>query len=322
MTELVHHTVKQGEYLFGIAEDHGVLPADILRANPWMNNNLNFPLHPDAVLHVVIPDPEPEPEPQPEPEPEPEPEVEGPPISVQRLITVNYLNAVATAAPLTTEEFRPFWDGHGNLVKFKGTQDLWPFASFEDGAVVTKSREGRKGAALELKGYTGIPDVDKIYATWAMSLESGFSFGTTKFGGKLGGIHLGERAAGGSGPVEDGGSVRLNWRDADGQLSIYVYHLDQEGSYGDHQLTGVYIPVGDVFNIGLAVDVAAGQVKVYLNHQLVYDTGPGRYRWSPGLALSAFSQALRFGGNDNEFGPTEDSYSRYFSGFVSRVENI
>lgn len=308
MAEPSIHAVKEGETLWSIAEQYeGVAYGDIVMANPALFDTRVFPnADPNFVMpgwHLIIPAPELL---EPEPEPEPEPVRE-------RVVTVDYSGA-ANQNGVETSDLREFWVG--DIDRFNGTNSDWPGVQLRDGYTRHWHQARKRGPGIEVRAHTSNGG-QRISARWEMLLEEGFTFGTTQTGGKLGGVALGGGDAhGGSGAVDGAGSVRLNWRSFDGELSIYAYHLDQPTDYGEHILTGVSIPVGTYVELGLDIDVAEGRVAAFLDGQMIHDTGPGRFRWTEGIGLSEFIQVVRFGGASHDFGPTDVCYSRFYRGHV------
>ncbi|HET8829736.1 MAG TPA: hypothetical protein VFM79_10360 [Pelobium sp.] len=82
-----------------------------------------------------------------------------------------------------------------------------------------------------------IPDGPSYEVTYRVKFGSGFDFGNTNKGGKLGfGFGIGDGNAGGNKSNGNGGSVRLMWVKLSNGKAVfkpYIYHTNMPDSYGD-----------------------------------------------------------------------------------------
>lgn len=277
---MIHHVVANGENLTAIAARYGATVAEVARANRLTNPDLLFA---GEVLHV--------------PEGAAEPVV----------ATVSYEGAPYKQSIAAPQDLRPYWSA--DFVRMSSTFDEWPGVQRFNGFTRHWHKPARKGPGIEVNGFLGEQLASAGYR-WGIHLERGWSWGGTKYGGKLGGLILGDNANGGDGPSETGGSVRLNWRE-DGYLRTYVYHADQPGTYGDYDLIDHQMPIGRDVELGLDVYVDQGRVVTFMDGQQIHDSGPGRFRWGKDVQISGVGQGIRFGGGSHEYGPKVACYSRF-----------
>ena len=301
MSEVVHHVVEPGESLSGIARRYGSSVEAIARANRRIAD-IDL-IHPGEIVHVPAVAAVPE---APAPAPQPTPT----PVEIAR---VDYTGAPRKNGITAPADLRPYWAGQYS--RFSSTFDTWPDVQMFDGYTRHLHRALRRGPGIEVNGFF-TEQYPAVRLRWKLHLEAGWSFGSARFGGKLGGLLLGKPANGGDGPVESGGTVRLNWRQ-DGYLRTYVYHADQPGTYGDADLIDTQIPVGRDVELGLDVHVADGRVVTWMDGKTIHDSGTGRFRWGDGVGVSGLTQGIRFGGGKHEWGPANVCYSRFLGAKVT-----
>lgn len=298
MSEVVHHIVKSGETLSAIARHYATTVEAIAQANRRIEN-IHL-IHPGEIVHVPLVVAVP-------PTPTPEP-------TAGVIARVDYTGAPRKNGLTTPGDLKGFWKG--DFGRFAATFDSYPGAQLFDGYTRHFHNALKRGPGIEVAGFFN-KQYPAVSVRWTMHLEEGWSFGSTKFGGKLGGLTLGENTRGGAGASEEGGSVRLNWRE-DGFLRTYVYHADQPSAYGDADLIDAQIAVGRDVELGLDVHVADGRVVTWMDGKQVHDSGKGRFRWGAGVGVSGLSNSVRFGGGSNEFGPANACYSRFLGAKVTQ----
>ncbi len=159
---------------------------------------------------------------------------------------------------------------------------------------------------------------------WAR-FDEDFSWGTTSFGGKLG-VGLAGGGACSGGRTCDGGNgftSRMIWRRG-GQAAVYYYHMDKQGTYGDHALlrvdgADVRYPRGEWVNIvqRLRVNTVTagradpnGEIEVFYNGESAALVTGLRFVDNDDLVDKAYFSTF-FGGSTEGFAPTHDSYVWY-----------
>jgi len=73
---------------------------------------------------------------------------------------------------------------------------------------------------------------NEMYMTYSMKLSENFTYGSTNFGGKLPGLAGGGLCSGGSTCNGSNGFTARFMFQRDGNLILYLYHMDKPGTYG------------------------------------------------------------------------------------------
>ena len=128
-----------------------------------------------------------------------------------------------------------------------------------------------------------IPGKQEYYFSYWLKFDGDFDFnGPRHSGGKLPGLGSGDLASGGNKPNGNNGfTSRYMWRE-DGKATLYLYHMDQPGTYGeDVSLTGAdgndkYFQRGKWHNMVQRVKAndgsqSNGEVDVWMDGEQVLD---------------------------------------------------
>ena len=128
-----------------------------------------------------------------------------------------------------------------------------------------------------------IPGQQEYYFSYWLKFDADFDFdGPRHSGGKLPGLGSGDLASGGNKPNGNNGfTSRYMWRE-DGKATLYLYHMDQPGTYGDDvSLTGAdgndkYFERGKWHNMVQRVKAndgsqSNGEVDVWMDGEQVLD---------------------------------------------------
>ncbi|WPR73553.1 Ig-like domain-containing protein [Algoriphagus sp. NG3] len=181
-----------------------------------------------------------------------------------------------------------------------------------------KGTWGRGGGLNQWVDFSDTPDnITEIYWTFRIKYQDDFDWGLAN---KLPGVSFGTVqtvASGGDGPNigNKGSSLRLMWREG-GKMSLYVYHHNMHGEYGDDMGIGTFGQLKKGHWQELTVRVVANQVgkangimQVWLDGVLVASVQNIEMRTSTspqtirGLALHTF-----MGGADERFAPDKNQF--------------
>ena len=171
-----------------------------------------------------------------------------------------------------------------------------------------------------------VPEQQEYYLSYWVKFEANFDFDGDKLsGGKLPGLGSGDLASGGNKPDGNNGfTSRYMWREG-GQAVLYLYHMDQEGIYGDDLLLQgsdgeeKFFQPGQWHNLVQRVKVndgseANGEIDVWMDNQQVLDVDNLRFVTNgQGVDTTYFSSF--HGGYGSEWWPEQQSYA-YFDDFV------
>lgn len=127
--------------------------------------------------------------------------------------------------------------------------------------------------------------------------------------GKLPGLCSKDDVSGGIKPTgKNGFSVRVIWR-KDGQPAAYVYHMNQEGKYGDifygqnarfqrdiWQKIKLVVSINDI-------DQHNGKIQAYLNEQLFFERSDFVFRTTKSIQIERLMFETFFGGDDITWAP-------------------
>ncbi|HEY9768814.1 MAG TPA: cellulose binding domain-containing protein [Coleofasciculaceae cyanobacterium] len=170
-----------------------------------------------------------------------------------------------------------------------------------------------------------IPDAKEYYLSYWLKFDKGFDFDGSKFsGGKLPGLGEGDLASGGTKPNGNNGfTSRYMWREG-GKATVYLYHMDQPGTYGEDILLkgkdgqDKYFQPGKWHNLVQRVEVndagkANGEMDVWMDNEKVLDIDGLRLNNGQGIDTTYFSTF--HGGNGREWWPSQE-VSAHFDDFV------
>ncbi|HEY9770348.1 MAG TPA: hypothetical protein V6C71_17960 [Coleofasciculaceae cyanobacterium] len=170
-----------------------------------------------------------------------------------------------------------------------------------------------------------IPEQKEYYLSYWLKFDKGFDFDGDKFsGGKLPGLGEGDLASGGTKPNgENGFTSRYMWREG-GQATVYLYHMDQPGTYGeDILLKGAdgqdkYFEPGKWHNMVQRVQVndagqSNGEMDVWMDNEQVLEMDGLRLNNGQGIDTAYFSTF--HGGNGGEWWP-QQQVNAHFDDFV------
>ena len=170
-----------------------------------------------------------------------------------------------------------------------------------------------------------VPEYQEYYLSYWVKFENNFDFDGDKLsGGKLPGLGSGALASGGVKPNGDNGfTSRYMWREG-GKATLYLYHMDMEGTYGDTILLqdadgqDKYFEPGQWHNMVQRVKVndggqANGEIDVWMDNEQVLDIDGLRFTNGQGIDAMYFSSF--HGGNGSKWWP-EEEVNAYFDDFV------
>ncbi|MEE9321650.1 MAG: cellulose binding domain-containing protein [Granulosicoccus sp.] len=177
-----------------------------------------------------------------------------------------------------------------------------------------------------------VPASNSMYVRYYVKFADDFDF--TR-GGKLPGFIGGTANTGGRKPNGyDGFSARMTWR-SNGRIVQYVYHPDQQGSFGENiywNENGVprfftpgqwhcvesYLQMNNVVNESGLHD---GVVRSWLDGELALNRTDLRFRHTDALRIDGFYFSTFFGGNDDTWAPSKNE-SAMFDEFVIDNQRI
>ena len=171
-----------------------------------------------------------------------------------------------------------------------------------------------------------IPGQQEYYFSYSVKFEDGFDFdGSRHSGGKLPGLGSGDLASGGNKPNGNNGfTSRYMWREG-GKAVVYLYHMDQPGTYGeDISLTGAdgndkYFERGQWHNMVQRVKAndgsqSNGELDVWMDGEQVLDMDGLRFMTNnQGIDTAYFSTF--HGGYGSDWWP-DHNVNAYFDDFV------
>ena len=170
-----------------------------------------------------------------------------------------------------------------------------------------------------------IPEQQEYYFSYWVKFDKGFDFdGPKHSGGKLPGLGEGDLASGGTKPNGNNGfTSRYMWRKG-GQATVYLYHMDQPGTYGEDILLkgkdgkDKYFQPGKWHNMVQRVEVndaglANGEMDVWMDNEQVLALDGLRLNNGQGIDTAYFSTF--HGGNGSDWWPGQ-SVNAHFDDFV------
>jgi hypothetical protein len=138
-------------------------------------------------------------------------------------------------------------------------------------------------------------------------------------GGKLPGLCGGACYTGGDKPKGDGFSARYMWR-IDGELVIYLYHVDQEDIYGDDLSTNFFATKDEWITLKQRIqlnteDHKNGIIQVWVNGEQKLYKDNIRFMTDSSKTIDLFYFSTFFGGNTPDWAPSQSVYT-YFKDFT------
>ena len=171
-----------------------------------------------------------------------------------------------------------------------------------------------------------IPNQKEYYLSYWVKFDGDFDFDGNQYsGGKLPGLGSGDLASGGSKPTGTNGfTSRYMWRE-DGKATLYLYHMDQPGTYGEDVLLqgsngeDKYFQRGQWHNLIQRVKVndgsqSNGEIDVWMDGEQVLDMDHLKFMTDGGGIDTAFFSSFH-GGYGSDWWP-EKNDNAYFDDFV------
>jgi endoglucanase len=165
----------------------------------------------------------------------------------------------------------------------------------------------------------GIPPAKEYYMSYWVKFDENFDFDGNKYsGGKLPGLGAGDLASGGDKPNGSNGfTSRYMWRE-DGRAVLYLYHMDQPGTYGEDIDLGTNFERGKWHKLTQRVRVndngqANGEVDVWMDDRQVLSRDGLRFTNGQEIDTAYFSTF--HGGNGSDWWPSSN-VNAYFDDFV------
>ena len=171
-----------------------------------------------------------------------------------------------------------------------------------------------------------VPSQQEYYLSYWVKFDDDFDFDGLRYsGGKLPGMGAGDLASGGNKPNGNNGfTSRYMWRE-DGKAVLYLYHMDQPGTYGeDISLTGAdgsdkYFERGKWHNMIQRVKVndgsqSNGEIDVWMDNEQVLDLDGLQFMTNNQGIDTAFFSTFH-GGYGSDWWP-EKNDNAYFDDFV------
>jgi len=197
---------------------------------------------------------------------------------------------------------------------------------FHQRAVITAEPKGKSLRVTYPKGSLGPGEGGGVFRqkltplgsrslSYRVLFEKGFDF---RRGGKLPGLAGGKANTGGDKTTGDGWSARYMWSEG-GNLTLYLYHLDQKTAYGDRfQLKVKAIP-GHWLQLEQEVTVndpgnENGSIRIRIDGKLALDQQglSLRGKVKPDVALvDQFLFSTFHGGGNKDWAPRRDSHARF-----------
>lgn len=197
-----------------------------------------------------------------------------------------------------------FHAGSDNRLRVYGTSDRHLRATYPAGGVATSTSGGQFKAKLD-------PGTEY---TLEYKVKFDPDFQWVK-GGKLPGLCGGDCNTGGSQPDGNGFSSRFMWR-SNGELVVYLYHMDQAGIFGEDISTGVWMAKDQWVTIKQRVKLntgnnANGQLQVWVNGLQKINRNNVRYMTNGSKRIDTFYFSTFHGGNDPSWAPSSTVYARF-----------
>ncbi|MBE9043169.1 hypothetical protein IQ255_01885 [Pleurocapsales cyanobacterium LEGE 10410] len=171
-----------------------------------------------------------------------------------------------------------------------------------------------------------VPNQQEYYLSYWVKFDNNFDFDGNKYsGGKLPGMGSGDLASGGKKPTGTNGfTSRYMWRE-DGKATLYLYHMNQPGTYGEDILlkdsdgSDKYFERGQWHNLVQRVKVndgsqSNGEIDVWMDNEQVLSMDNLKFMTNnQGIDTMYFSTF--HGGYDSDWWP-EQEVKAHFDDFV------
>ncbi|MFK7846898.1 MAG: polysaccharide lyase [Rhodothermales bacterium] len=157
-----------------------------------------------------------------------------------------------------------------------------------------------------------LPAQEEYYLDYYIKFGDDFDF---QMGGKLPGLSGGESNSGGNKPNGDGWSARYMWRE-DGNMVVYLYHMDQPTSYGEDFELNRNVERGTWHRLTQRVKVNSGnnndgELQIWFDGELVMLRTDIRFRNNNQAPVDHLFFSTFHGGNTPEWEPDTDGYVYY-----------
>lgn len=197
-----------------------------------------------------------------------------------------------------------FDGGSNNRLRIYGTTDRHLRVTYPAGGVGTSSSGGQFKAKLD-------PGTEYTLE-YRVRFDPDFQWVK---GGKLPGLCGGDCNTGGNKPNGNGFSTRYMWR-ANGALVVYLYHLDQQGNYGEDISTGFTFPEDQWVTIKQRIKLntgnnANGVLQVWVNGSQKINRTNIRYMNNSTKRIDTFYFSTFHGGSDSTWAPSSTVYARF-----------
>jgi len=156
-----------------------------------------------------------------------------------------------------------------------------------------------------------LPESGTYYLDYYLKFEDGFDFAK---GGKLPGLTSGgEKFTGGIHPEKgEGWSARYMWR-KEGEMIVYLYHMDMPGKWGDAISMNTNFETGRWYRLTQHItlntgDQSNGILDIWVDAKKVVQRSDIRYRMAPLGSIDSFYFSTFHGGNTSDWAPQRDSY--------------
>jgi hypothetical protein len=212
---------------------------------------------------------------------------------------------------LWEDDFSGDWKSRWSL-KWINTRDfdnvVKPFEYDGETWVRVTYREGEVGG--HAKFMTNHGPLERAYLEYKLRFAEDFDW---VLGGKLPGFMGGQVTNKVVPDGTDGWSARFMWREG-GQGSVYSYHPDQGGPWGEtFRLDNFWFQKGVEHTIGLEVVMNTpgqydGIIRTWLDGVLVVEETDMRFRDIPDLHIDGIVFSTFFGGGTDKWAPTKDEH--------------
>lgn len=157
-----------------------------------------------------------------------------------------------------------------------------------------------------------LPAQEEYFLEYYIKFGDNFDF---QMGGKLPGLSGGESNSGGNKPTGDGWSARYMWRE-NGNMVVYLYHMDQPTSYGEDFELNRSVQRGTWHRLTQRVKVNTGnnndgELQVWFDGELVLLRTDIRFRNNNQAPVDHFFFSTFHGGNTPDWEPDNDGFVYY-----------
>jgi hypothetical protein len=234
------------------------------------------------------------------------------PVAGEDAASVHFESTDTEPVPkLWEDDFSGDWKSRWSL-KWINTRDfdnvVKPFEYDGETWVRVTYREGEVGG--HAKFMTNHGPLERAYLEYKLRFAEDFDW---VLGGKLPGFMGGQVTNKVVPDGTDGWSARFMWREG-GQGSVYSYHPDQGGPWGEtFRLDNFWFQKGVEHTIGLEVVMNTpgqydGIIRTWLDGVLVVEETDMRFRDIPDLHIDGIVFSTFFGGGTDKWAPTKDEH--------------